>query len=650
MVSHVFSARGWTVHVARDGANALELVRTHALDAMVCDLHMPDMDSFDVLAEVARIDKDLPVVILMGDDDTNAILEAIGEGAFDSVLKSYADHGPLVAAVERAGAHCTLARENAKLTTQLAARLVELEREVAERQEIERALRIARDSAMQANRAKSTFLANMSHELRTPLNAILGYAEMVKEDLEDHQADLVVDMDRIWRSGSHLLSLINDILDLAKIETGGVEVFLEVIDLGSLVEDVIGNMGPIAAKRGNRLVLVMRDPITDVVTDVRKLRQCVINLIGNAVKFTRDGTVTLTVSRDQNASGEWLTIDVEDTGIGMTPENCKAVFEAFAQADPSTSREYGGTGLGLAITRELASLLGGEVTVKSELGVGSTFTLWFPIREDEAEAIKGVRGVHTVARKALQGGVLVIDDDADMRRMMERHLTRAGLSVVLASTGGEGIAKARANPPAVICLDIVMPEFDGYQVLKALKADPVLWEVPVVLTTMLDDRDLGMALGANDYLVKPVSRDHLLRSLNRLGVGKSPGPVLVVDDAHVQRAVMRRVIEGEGWRCLEAENGQEALDVMKRERPSVLLLDLMMPVMDGYELLDRMAEIDSLVDVPVLIVTSAEISPKHQDFLERRVKAVIEKQGENAEAILSKVLGMVDAVLNPPKS
>ena len=643
-LSMAFGATEWNVTMARSGLDAVDVVRSAEPDVVVCDLHMPDMGGFEVLERVQVIDPTLPVVILTGDADPKAILEAVHRGAFDYVVKE-GDFSGVVAAAERGAAHHRLAQQNLRLTRELEERLDELEREVEERKRTEAELRDARDRATEASRAKSAFLANMSHELRTPLNAILGYADMLRDELRvERQDELVEDVQRIRDSGKHLLSIINDILDLAKIEAGSVEVYLEQVPIEVALADVVANLMPVASARGNELVLEVHPEVGERRTDLRRMTQCVMNLLSNACKFTADGRIVL---RAHVASGEYdnehtLVIDVEDTGIGMSTEQCAAVFDAFVQADASTTREYGGTGLGLAITRELVRLLGGAVGVTSELGVGSTFSIRLPTGSREPDR----RGhpLHSTPHDGQRPRVLVIDDDPSTCATLERHLATLDAEVFVATTGSEGVRMAEAYAPDVICLDVVMPDLDGYQVLRALKRTPALASIPVVLVTMMDDRKLGMALGAADYLMKPVQRPELLRSMAHLGLSAG-AQVLVVDDTPVQRTFLRRVVESEGWTCQDASDGAEALELMRADPPDVILLDLIMPVVDGYSVIREMAADPALQDIPVVVLTASDIPPARERFLQERVHTIIRRGGETHDTVVERVLGLVGSLM-----
>ncbi len=383
----------------------------------------------------------------------------------------------------------------------------------------------ARDAAEAANRAKSAFLANMSHELRTPLNAIIGYSEMLEEDAQAAgNAGFTSDLQKIRSAGKHLLGLINDVLDLSKVEAGKMKLYLETFDVAAVVDEVVATAKPLLEKNANRLEVRCAPGVGQLREDITKVRQVLLNLLSNAGKFTEKGTVSLDVSRENDVTGTWVVFRVRDTGIGMTPEQLGKLFQAFTQADGGTQRKYGGTGLGLALSRKFCVMMGGDINAQSEPGKGSTFTMRLP---GDVENVDGeATSIHVSVKKRLSqivrltGGapatgqaqgqrMLVIDDDPSVCELMTRLCGREGYEVVTAGTGEEGLKLAREKRPNLITLDVMMPGMDGWTVLKTLKADPQLSSIPVVMMTIADDRARGLALGAADYLVKPVDRNRL---------------------------------------------------------------------------------------------------------------------------------------------
>lgn len=518
--------------------------------------------------------------------------------------------------------------------------------DLEERNRVAKELAAAKEAAEHANTAKSAFLANMSHELRTPMNAILGYSEMLMEEAEDAgQDDFIPDLKKINQAGNHLLSLINDVLDLSKIESGRMEVFAENIDVDALIDQVTGTTQPLIDKNGNRLVIERIGQLGTARQDMTKLRQALLNLLSNAAKFTHDGTITLRAERIAQAGGDWLNIDVIDTGIGIPQDKLDHVFEEFSQADASTTREYGGTGLGLPISRRFCQMLGGDLTVSSIPGEGSTFTIRVPAVLEGADAeappqvarVTGEQEAEVLAASAAGRTVLVIDDDPEAREIVAHFLRKDGFQVATAASGEEGLRLAHKIRPAAVTLDVMMPDMDGWSVLRALKADPVLRDVPVVMLTMVDDKSKGYSLGATDYLTKPVDRQRLHDALSRYLVAGKPGRVLVIEDDKAIREMMSRSLAKAGWQVAEAGDGREGLDQLGREKPDLILLDLMMPVMDGFDFLLEMRSSPEWKGVPVIVLTAKDLTEDDRRILSGRVEQIVQKGARSNEQIVQMI-------------
>jgi signal transduction histidine kinase/CheY-like chemotaxis protein len=402
-----------------------------------------------------------------------------------------------------------------RVAKQLEAQSVDLQRNSALLEERTHQLELARDAAEAANSSKSQFLANMSHELRTPLNAIIGYSDLLIEEAEELDAqDLVPDLEKIRSSGKHLLGLINDVLDLSKIEAGKMEMSLETFEVRDVVSAVAAMVRPLVEKNGNAFELAVDEQIGAMHADLTRVRQILLNLLGNASKFTSNGTVSLTVTREESTGREWIVFAVRDTGIGMTPEQLTRLFQPFTQADPSTTRKYGGTGLGLSISQRLSRLMNGTISVVSEPGMGSIFTVRIPAEVTDAK-IQRQTGIYRVSRPSVpipvvsSSRILLIDNDATMQELVQRMLAKDGVDMLYARTGQEGLRLAADQKPDVILLDVLLPDQDGWAVLTAITTKLELAGIPVIIVTTADERGLAETLGATAYLSKPVSAESL---------------------------------------------------------------------------------------------------------------------------------------------
>lgn len=525
----------------------------------------------------------------------------------------------------------SLAAWNADLEKTVTSRTTELKQAVEEAE-------VAREAAQEANKTKSAFLANMSHELRTPMNAIIGYSEMLLEEAEDTgEKWMEPDLQKILSSANHLLQLINDILDLSKIEAGRMTVYLEKVEILPNVREIATTIGPLVSKNQNAFELVCPEDIGSMRTDLTKLRQTLFNLLSNACKFTEKGKITLKVER--RADG-MMAFAVIDTGIGMEPQQMEKLFADFVQADDSTTRKFGGTGLGLAISRKFCRMLGGDITVESVPGQGSTFTAILPEEAKEPavaeEATKAAAKtfVPEIVPDGERGRLLIIDDDPYSRDILRRMLEKEGYAVHAATGGAEGVAMAKQLRPNLITLDVMMPSMDGWAVLSVLKADPATAEIPVVMMTMVEDKPMGFALGATDYLTKPVDKMKVLAAISRR-VGRKSEDVLVVEDDPMGADIVRRILQAEGFQTRHARNGREALQLVHEARPQLIILDLMMPEMDGFAFLDALRmEGPEFAAIPVVVLTAKDLTPEDRKTLSGRVLDTLRKGAGQRENLL----------------
>jgi PAS domain S-box-containing protein len=497
----------------------------------------------------------------------------------------------------------------------------------------------ARRGAETANAAKSQFLASMSHELRTPLNAIIGYSEMLQEDAADAgQTDFIPDLEKIHGAGRHLLTLINDVLDLSKIEAGRMDLHIETFDLQATIDAVVATVAPLVGKNGNQFDVQVASDLGPMRSDQTRVRQVLLNLLSNASKFTEQGTIQLEVARVSGADAQELVeFRVSDTGIGMSAEQLDRVFEAFAQAEASTSSRYGGTGLGLAISRRFCQMMGGDIIVQSTVGRGSLFTVSLPVElQEQSDVAEQEPRTPSGERSPLgsAGCVLVIDDDPAARDLVRRLLQREGFDVREASGGEEGLQRAREVRPDAITLDVLMPKMDGWSVLSALKSDTDLAHIPVVMLSILDEQTVGYALGASEYLTKPIERDRLASVLSKYRRAPEARGALVVEDNEAVRGLLRRILEQEGWVVREAEHGRAALTAMEAAQPDLVLLDLMMPEMDGFEFLETMRANDGWGAVPVVVITAKDLTDEERARLNGGVARIVEKARLDADHLL----------------
>jgi signal transduction histidine kinase/DNA-binding response OmpR family regulator len=509
-------------------------------------------------------------------------------------------------------------------------------------------LELAKEEAERASRIKSDFLANMSHELRTPLNAIIGYSQLLHEDALDRgEEETIGDLKKIENAGKHLLGLINDILDLSKVEAGKMDVYIETIDVPALLREVQMMVEPLAGKNSNQLVIECAPDVVTIASDLTKIKQSLLNLLSNACKFTKSGTVTLRARRRVQVEGDFVDFTVSDTGIGMTEEQMGRLFNAFSQADSSTTRLYGGTGLGLAITRSLIRILGGDVTVNSRIGEGSNFILSIPVSAAvPAPALPETAEPGGASEDSALATILIVDDDEDARKIIGSCLAREGYRLIYANSGSEALEVAARERPDVITLDVMMPQVDGWSVLATLKADPELGGIPVVLVSHVSDRSIGIGLGASAFLTKPVDRAQLAAVI-RAQCGEVPADlILVVDDDEDAVDMTEQALERLGFRTGRAGNGRLALEWLSvNPAPQAILLDLLMPEMDGFQFLERLREREDWRGLPVIVLTAKVLTEEERRLFAETARKVITKGAETQTELAAAVRSVLKSAV-----
>ena len=543
-------------------------------------------------------------------------------------------------------------RELLNFVSELVAMVIEKKRLEAEQLEyqtnLERKIRertkelfFAKEKAESAAQAKSEFLANMSHELRTPLNAILGFCEILIEDATElKQEGVVSDLEKIHTSGIDLLALINDILDLSKIEVKKIDINISSFEMKNLVNSVKTTLEPYAKINRNNIQINLPKKSIVVSSDELKIRQILFNLLTNACKNSEESDINLTITRETVKKDQYIVYKVQDFGIGIPKNKMKEIFEPFNQGNIIDNSKLKGTGLGLTISKTYSELLGGYIHVKSKEGLGSTFTSYilqdYYRKKGKSEEYKIVE-IPQISPFPQKGKILIIDDDINFLDLIDRRLSKEGYLVFTANNGKSGLIKANKLVPDIIILDIVMPDMDGWTVYKKLKTTPLLSQIPVIIVTIGDYEKMAKDFGVVDFLAKPIKWKDLNVILSKYKIIGKSKHILVIDDDSATRIILRKMLVKDGWRVDEAENGKVALDRIKKEKPELILLDLLMPVMDGFKFLKVIKGKDSLTDIPIIVITSKDLTADDYSYLTANVDRVIQKGDYTRKEIINRI-------------
>jgi DNA-binding response OmpR family regulator/two-component sensor histidine kinase len=603
MLAYSLPEKGFRVTTAASGEEALALLRAADFDLAICDLMMPGMPGVEVLRRFKDLRPATEVIMATGFATLETAVESMKLGAYDYITKPYE--------VDRLSAVLSRALERRRLKSEVG-------------------------TLENINRLKSEFLANMSHELRTPLNAIVGYTSLLIDGTYGAVPPPQIEaLERVLVGSKDLLTLINAVLDLSKLNARMMSVFMEEFDLAELLTEVSETMQSLAVMKGLRLSTNASGPLR-VRSDRTRLKQILINLAGNAVKFTARGGVTFEAALDEGSDRVRLT--VKDTGPGIAEADLPVIFEEFRQLDGSSRREHGGTGLGLTIVKKLAQLLGGEVSATSRIGEGSVFTVDLP-RGEVKRAAAAPAAAPAVDYSGDDGRpvVLAIDDDPEVIRLLSDSLARSPYRLVGALNGEEGIALARTLKPMAITLDIMMPHRDGWSILQALKSDPALRDIPVIILTIVENKGLGFSLGAADYIVKPFERKDLLERLRALDAKRASRVIVVEDDREIQDQC-RKALEADGYRVAVVATGRAAIEEFKTPPPAdAVFIDMTLPDMSGFDVLRAIEGLPDWRNVPVVVLTARVLTERELAELERHVTLIVDKSSLGILETLSRL-------------
>ena len=496
----------------------------------------------------------------------------------------------------------------------------------------------AKEKAEEATQAKTEFLANMSHELRTPLNAIIGYSEILIEDAtENEQNDVVDDLNKILKSGKHLLNLINEVLDLSKIEANRLDINLNDFVLQDVIKMIEEAINPYTTINNNVLNINITNKPINVFSDELKIKQILFNLLTNACKYSTNAEIDFKINVKKINKTDNLNITIKDRGIGIAKDELDLIFDPFTRVNKEKNINIEGTGLGLAITKAYVDLLGGKISVKSKLNMGTTFKCVIPLNYHEKTIIKKTKTISKISNKNKNSfKIFIVDDDIKFLDVISRKLTNLGYSVNTTNSGMNSISKIKKYKPDLIILDIIMPEIDGWTLYSNIKSDTEIKDIPIVIVTIGDYNEMSNEYGAHGFIKKPIEWKSLYGMLMKYKLTPN-GNILVVDDDFSTRSLLGKMIKKEGWTVDLAENGKHAFEVLRTKKIELILLDLIMPVMDGFEFLKKIKKIKKYANIPIVVVTSKDLTKDDYDLLKRDVVRIVQKGNYKTNEILEHV-------------
>jgi signal transduction histidine kinase len=618
------------VTTAENGQQALDQLADRAYDLVLLDIVMPEVDGFAVLTAVKTNEqlRHIPIIVISGLDDLDSLVRCIELGAEDYLFK------PINPVLLKARISACLQRKRLHDQEQMILQQFQAEKEAAE----------------SLNRAKSAFLANMSHELRTPLNTIIGYTEILQEDLQTLATDLIFDVEQIRHSGKHLLSIINNLLELSKIEAGTVELDLESFEIAGLVQEVVASLQPQLEAQRTTLNITCPPDLSTMRADFIKVRQVLVQVLGNAVKFTENGAIDFVIEQealsaaDSDAISASVIFTIADTGIGISPEQLPNLFQPFSQGDQSLTRKYGGTGLGLALSQRLCQLMGGSIAIASESGKGATATIRLPLDvvdhhvstalqpHPETDSPKLMRSLPQDADL-----VLVVCDDRAVRDLLVQMLNQEGFRVVTTWCGEEGLRLARELHPSFIVLDLVMPSADGWSLLPALKVDSRLASIPV-LSIAVNAQTFGFTLGLSEHLVQPTDFKRLGILLRGWHSSQTPPcHALLLGDNSTSHQLMQRLLEKEGWMVTLLERGPFALTLLDTIRPDLLIVDILPSNLAGLEFIANLRQHQAWDTLPAILLTTKDLLKADRLWLNSYLATLFEQGYYKADRALEQL-------------